>query len=126
MSLEPLFIQAKEDTPEVYLSISEGSRIRGRSLPENAYEFYKPILEWVTQFSSANIKEFTLEICFDYFNSSSGRYLYEMLHRLDNSANKNYYKILWKYEKDDDLMIERGEALQSLCSISFQFIELSS
>lgn len=126
MSLEPLAIPAKDDTPEIYLSTSGVSKIRGRSLPENAYEFYEPILEWVTQFSKSNVKEFTLEIWFDYFNSSSGRYIYEMLHRLDNSVNKNCYKVVWKYEKEDDLMVERGEALQSLCSIPFQFVELNN
>jgi len=126
MKLEPLIIQAKEDTPEIFLSSTEPSRIRGRSLPENAYEFYEPILEWITHFSNSNMKEFTLEIWFDYFNSSTGRYIFEILHRLDKSASKNSYKIIWKYEKDDDLMIERGEALQSLCSISFNFVELSS
>ncbi len=122
--LRTLHIAATGDTPEVYLSVSEPSALTGRSLPENAFNFYHSIVEWVKQFVASDNKEFVLILHFDYFNSSSGRYIYEILNLLDNSHHKNHYTIIWKYEADDDLMIERGEAFQSLCSIPFNFVEV--
>lgn len=121
--LKPLEIIATGDTPEVFLRATETSSLSGRSLPENAYVFYEPILDWIKQLVDSDTKEFTLVFSFDYFNSSSGRYIYEILHLLDKSRNKNHYSITWKYETEDDLMIERGESFQALCSIPFSFVE---
>jgi hypothetical protein len=122
--LIPLQINSTCDTPEVYLSVSEISSFRGRSLPENAFDFYEPILEWVKRMVKMNASTFTLELQLDYFNSSSGRYLYEMLHIMDQSNFRNSYNVIWKYEPDDDLMFERGEAFQALCSLPFHFEEI--
>ncbi len=122
--LNPLRIDSTGETPEVFFSTTEASLLSGRSLPENAYSFYEPLLDWIKQMVDSNTKEFVLVFSFDYFNSSSGRYIYEILHMLDKSRNKNHYSIIWKYEAEDDLMIERGEAFQSLCSIPFDFVEI--
>ncbi|HEY8404020.1 MAG TPA: DUF1987 domain-containing protein [Flavobacteriales bacterium] len=122
--LKPLQINSTSDTPDVFLSISEISSFRGRSLPENAFDFYEPILEWAKRMVKINPPSFTLIFQLDYFNSSSGRYLYEFLHILDKSNYRNSYNIIWRYDPDDDLMHERGQAFQSLCSLPFQFEEV--
>jgi len=122
--MENLRIQATNETPEVLLTVDDVSTISGRSLPENAFDFYEPLLNWIKAMVRTDIKQFTLVLSFDYFNSSSGRYIHEILHQLDRSYNKNGFSVIWKYESEDDLMIERGEAFQSLCSIPFDFVEV--
>jgi hypothetical protein len=45
-------ISATEDTPEVVLNDKEGTfKISGRSLPEDAFWFYNPIVEWLSGYS---------------------------------------------------------------------------
>jgi len=45
--MESLIIQKSEDTPQIEFDLVTGIfSITGRSLPENAIEFYKPILDW--------------------------------------------------------------------------------
>ena len=124
VKLETLYISKTEETPEVHLSADSGnSYISGRSLPENAYEFYLPILDWVKWYAQNINAPLNLELKFDYFNSSSGRYLFELLHVLEQSKYKESYRIVWMVEKEDDLMLEKGEELKSLSDLRFDLIE---
>lgn len=121
MPLVELHISPTEETPEVFLSPDgKPSFIAGRSLPENAHEFYHPVLQWIREHSRNEKTSLQLELKFDYFNSSSGRFLFEILSVLENSGNRSNYSIIWAVESDDDLMLEKGEELKSLIDLSFQ------
>lgn len=120
MDTRPLHIAATEETPEVRLNADGSvSVISGRSLPENAFDFYDPIIQWVKRFTATSSQPLILELRFQYFNSSSGRYLFELLHILEQSKYKQSYKITWLADADDELMSEKGEELKSLCDIPF-------
>jgi hypothetical protein len=121
MLAEKLYIDKTEDTPEINFDLGTGKfSVRGRSLPENAYNFYKPIIE----FLQSAIKEINggtdFEFHLDYFNSSSGRFIYEMLTIIESRASTNSFKINWIVDKEDELMIEKGEELQSLLDLKFE------
>lgn len=117
-----LHIERSEDTPEVSFDASLGMyTISGRSLPENAYNFYQPVIEFVkSHIVKTGIKN-TFTIQLDYFNSSSGRFIFELLTILEEyKLNENNLLVIWRVEKDDELMIEKGEELQSMLKIPFQ------
>lgn len=122
-----LHISQTEDTPEVHFNIETGIfRIIGRSLPENAYNFYQPILSFTSSYLSNHGKTpVALEFKMDYFNSSSGRFIFELLTMIEESKyGKTDFKITWLVESDDELMIEKGEELQSLLDLSFEIQKL--
>jgi hypothetical protein len=117
-----LHIERSEDTPEVSFDASSGMySILGRSLPENAYNFYHPVIDFVkSNIIKTGIKN-TFIIQLDYFNSSSGRFIFELLTVLEEyQLSENTLQVIWKVEKDDELMIEKGEELQSMLKIPFQ------
>ncbi len=121
VELESLHIPATSETPEVNLVADGGlSRIEGKSLPENAFEFYEPVVLWMRQFALRADTPLMLELKFDYFNSSSGRYLFEILNILEQSRHKQSYRIIWRCDKDDELMIDKGEELKSLIDVPFE------
>lgn len=117
-----LNIHSSEDTPEVHFNIDAGEfLIKGRSLPENAFNFYSPIIEFVKSHKLAKGIRNILTIHLDYFNSSSGRFLFELLTILENSEySKESLVIKWVVEADDELMIEKGEELQSMLDLNFE------
>lgn len=96
----------------------------GRSLPENAPQFYSPVFDWCNTFlGNANkdlptIFEFKLE----YFNTSSSKLIYELLKLLSQLPN---LEVHWFYEPDDEDLIEAGEEFSELISAKFKFIEIS-
>ncbi len=125
--IDNLHIAQTEDTPEVYFDVQAGRfRITGRSLPENAYVFYRPILEYVSNFLGINKKSpVEMEFKMDYFNSSSGRFIFELLTMIEESKfGKTDFRVIWNVDVDDELMIEKGEELQSLLDLSFEIKKL--
>lgn len=127
MSTATLYIAKTEETPEVCFDPEKGMySIRGRSLPENAHQFYQPILDWIKWFSPQIKSELVLELEMDYFNSSSGRFLYELLTHLEsNSKARNYITVRWYCELDDELMLEKGEELSQLLELQFEIHHIS-
>jgi hypothetical protein len=120
---EKLHIERTEDTPEVLFDPGAGLfSLVGRSLPENAYNFFKPLIDFTKQYvTSQNGKSTNLTFKLDYFNSSSGRFIFEMLTIFEESYKKHQQvKVKWLVEKDDELMIEKGEELKSLLDMPFE------
>jgi hypothetical protein len=110
------------DTPEVHYQDDAGTlAIRGRSLPEDAWAFYGPLIEWAKALSLKNSERLTIEFFLEYFNSSSGRYLLELLSTLEKKG-KDRVSVVWMVEPDDELMVEKGEEFSSLLEIPFRFV----
>jgi hypothetical protein len=51
--------------------------------------------------------------------SSSGRYILELLSTLEKKGIDNV-KVVWCAEKDDELMVEKGEEFSSLVDLPFE------
>jgi hypothetical protein len=86
--------------------------IEGKSYPENTFDFYKGILEWLTiYFNNTSLnKTLTINIELIYLNSSSLKSYFEMFDIFEEAAKKGLsIKINWIYESDDDIMEEIGE-----------------
>lgn len=117
--IEPLHISRTEDTPEVAFDPqNDAFSISGRSLPEDAYSLYKPLIEWMDAYLETKPSLLSLKINLDYFNSSSGRYILELLACLEE--RRDAVRIVWLCEKEDELMIEKGEEFKSLVDLPFE------
>lgn len=114
MSHNPLIINATEDTPLVKLeSNTDKNRIliQGVSMPENAFEFYTPLFESVSNYfkSYANT---TMEIKLDYMNSMSNKQVLKLIWTLFEKSSD--LKVIWKYAKNDELIKIKGEEIKSI------------
>ncbi|MFT5184824.1 MAG: hypothetical protein ACI84C_001959, partial [Flavobacteriales bacterium] len=50
--MEDIRIQGSPKTPTVNFISSEGLlEIKGRSIPENSIEFYKPLIDWIESYA---------------------------------------------------------------------------
>ncbi|MBK8805464.1 MAG: DUF1987 domain-containing protein [Bacteroidales bacterium] len=126
--MESLIIKRTEDTPEVEFSIKTGVfKISGRSLPENAIEFYKPIFAWVDEAlkSSAN-RDINVEIRLEYFNTASSKQIAKLFLLLENFIETNNISIKWYYEREDNDMLISGSQYAKFLNLSFTFIEFDS
>ena len=125
--IKPIILGKTEKTPEVILDKDNSVfHISGRSIVENAHEFYSPILSWFTEyFKSPNT---TTELVFnlDYLNSSTSLQIMKMIFIFEDNKNKNDLKVIWKHESDDEMSRERGEELQLSTEINFELITTES
>jgi hypothetical protein len=128
--MENLLIEASKKTPLVSFDINTGVfKIKGRSVPENTYEFYDPIMHWIAEFSENPNPSIVLKIELDYFNTSSSKFLFELLKKTKNIKNTNSncdLKIEWYFEDGDDEMKESGQDFMDLLGIPFELICISN
>ena len=51
--MEDLKQEGSAKTPEVEFNASGELLLKGRSIPENSIEFYKPLIEWIESYSES-------------------------------------------------------------------------
>lgn len=123
MGVQSLYIEKTEETPEVDFSLEAGRlMLSGRSLPEDAFSFYKPLIHWVEHNAEHLNGQLLVEINLDYFNSSSGRYLMELLTKLETGVKGSAEsKIIWVAEEGDEIMLDKGVEFASIITLPFEF-----
>ncbi len=115
---EIIIIEQSSDSPFVEFNPNKGTlSIHGKSLLENTYDFYGPVLEAVKGFVNDEFSPLTVDVRFDYLNSSTSRYFMELLMILENSDAD--HEIKWYYEEGDDVIEEKGEQFKSLAELEF-------
>ncbi len=107
-----LYIQATKYTPEV--NFDEQSyimNISGKSYPENTFQYYKPIIDWVESFlANSQNKLITFNLDLEYLNSSSLKAYFDMFDILEIAyENGKSISINWLFDKDNDIAQETGE-----------------
>ncbi len=126
MSYKPLYINPTDETPQVILD-PENNRFEfvGNSYPENSTKFYSPILNWMKEFIDSSPKQdLSVDFNFDYFNTSSAKYILEILRLIQDHQDKgNKCLIRWYYFQDDTDMLEAGEDYQMTITVPFEIIE---
>ncbi len=126
--METLSLQGSPKTPTVEMNAETGViEIKGRSIPENSIDFYRPVVDWLDKYSENPANETVVNIQLEYFNTSSSKCILDVFKKLETVYKKNGEKgviINWYYEEDDEDMLEAGEDYQSILKIPFKMIEL--
>ncbi len=119
MTLETKRIEATKTTPEVFLS--EGLiEIRGRSIPESAADFYRPIEEWVSEYVSRHDIKTRVVLSFDFINTASTKWVYGIIKKLALYRDVHDRVLIeWFYENGDDELFELGQIIRSFIDCPF-------
>jgi hypothetical protein len=124
--MDSIFIEGTPKTPNINFDGEKGSLLlKGRSIPENSIEFYKPLVDWLDAYSGTPQPKTVCDVQLEYFNTSSSKCLLDLFKKME-SMNKNGNEIVinWYYEEDDEDMLEAGEDYQSIINVPFKMIEL--
>ena len=134
--MNSLIIPATDFTPKVNFILETGQlEISGISRPEDVAGFYEEPLNWLSRFEETILKsekryEFQdLHLIFQlsYFNSSSSKYIIQMLRHIKNLIGQGIpVTIDWFYEEGDEKMLEDGEDLAEAVELDFNYIELKN
>lgn len=124
--MEPLIIEGTPKTPTVRFNAKEGVvEIKGRSIPENSVEFYKPLVDWLEEYKKNPKPKTIVNIQLEYFNTSSSKCILDVFKKLEAIYKaKHDVEINWYYEEDDEDMLEAGEDYESIIRIPFKMVEI--
>ncbi len=125
--MEALNISATDQTPKIVLDANTGVfEIAGKAISNNADVFFKPILNWLSDYSKNPKQETNVTIKLDYFNISSSKRILFIFYKLNEIVeNGNQVNIKWFYHEDEDDMYEVGKDFAYMVKIPFEFIEYS-
>jgi hypothetical protein len=124
--MENLSIEGTAKTPTVKFDASTGIiEIKGRSIPENSIEFYKPLVDWLEKYGEGAASQTQVNVQLEYFNTSSSKCILDVFKKLESiHKTKSEVLINWYYEEDDEDMLEAGEDYESIIRVPFKMIEI--
>ena len=132
--MQKLHIQQTHTSPEIYFSPEENKfTIRGTSAPEDVRALYYPVIEWIRIFIDdvldGEFKEFNADnplrfrIDLSYFNSSSAKFLFDILTELKRLHSSGTPVLIeWYFEEGDPDMEDAGNDISLLVGLEFSYI----
>ncbi|MBX3165649.1 MAG: DUF1987 domain-containing protein [Bacteroidetes bacterium] len=120
--MEKYAVEGTPKTPSIKFDLANGVlEIKGRSIPENSIEFYKPLVDALDKYAVATKPATTVNVQLEYFNTSSSKCILDVFKKLE-SINKSgsAVTINWHYEEDDEDMLEAGEDYQAIINVPFK------
>lgn len=97
--------------------------MEGSSYPENALDFFGPIINWIKDYIAQVNQTMVINIRLNYLNTSSTKCILDIFEILEQ-----YYKdggdvrINWYYAEDDEDIMETGEELGEDFDFPIEFI----
>lgn len=125
--METISIEGTPKTPTITFDINKGFlEIRGRSIPENSIEFYKPLVDWLEKYATKPQMNTNVNIQLEYFNTSSSKCILDVFKKLE-AINKSGSQVIinWFYEEDDEDMLEAGEDYQAIINVPFKMVQVT-
>lgn len=115
-------IAATASTPTVNADPAANTlEMRGDSYPENSFEFFSPIVQWVQAHLSALDSQLRLDLHLLYLNTSSVRAMMDIFELLEDAHNDGHaISVFWYYDKDNERIAELAEEFKEDCTFSFE------
>lgn len=121
-----LELEATGKTPSVRLDPDSGSlTITGTSIPENADRFYTPVFDAVDRYCQRPSARTTVRVSLRYFNTSTAKYLLDLLKRLEDihASGASKVHLEWCHAPGDLDMAETGRDYKALLDFPVKLVE---
>jgi hypothetical protein len=108
--MKNLSLEETRYTPKITLDTNGIISLVGKSYPENTFEFYAPVIDWVKEYFETSAKEITtinMEII--YFNSSSSKVFFDFFDLLEEYNDECNIEINWIFDDENESAEEAGE-----------------
>lgn len=127
--MKSLIIRGTKSTPTVVLDPAHDHFIfAGNSLPENASEFFAPVIEWLRTNNEALASGRNFIFRLSYFSTSSMKAFYMVLNLIREASimQGKAHTISWQIEDDDEFMSEAAENFEELLGMSLERVPLTA
>ena len=118
-------IEGSPKTPTVNFNHETGVlSVKGRSIPENSIEFYKPLIDWIDNYSASPADKTVINIQLEYFNTSSSKCILDFLRKLEKLKQMNVgVKVFWFYDGRDEDMEEVGQDFKEILDLDIELVQ---
>ncbi|MDT8310190.1 MAG: biofilm regulation phosphoprotein SiaC [Methylophaga sp.] len=122
MNLQTLFLEQTKNTPKVHADPATGLfTIDGDSYPENSYDFFAPVFEWVEQFLTETGKKLVMHLQIAYMNTSSVKAMMDLFDMMEDAfGSGKKVEVVWFYDPRNERVIEMVEEFMEDCTFPFE------
>ena len=132
--MQELYLPPTATSPEILFSPEEKVfSIRGISSPEDVRGIYYPVIEWLKNYVNSLLESkstvyssnvpLKLQVDLEYFNSSSAKFLYDILLELKRLiASGIHVAVEWIYDEEDTDLQETGSDIATLVEMDFTYV----
>lgn len=122
--METLVILETKYTPKIELNTNGTLSFIGKSYPENSFEFYAPITQWIEDYFEVPNENTTINFKIIYFNSSSSKLFFDLFDFFEQQKEKSNIVINWIYDAMNESALEAGEDfIEDFETLNIQLIE---
>jgi hypothetical protein len=119
-----LNIAGTQSTPAIVTDGAAGTVVMtGDSYPENSFELFGPVIQWVEQYLGSVRKPLKLELELLYLNTSSIKAMMEIFDVLEAAhAERHDVSVIWYYDRRNERVGELAEEFREDCTFPFAVI----
>ena len=125
-TIQDIILEATRSTPEVRFDSATGKlSVCGQSYPENAFAFYRPLLQWLDEYFEQADPEAvtTVELRLPYINTTSAKCLLMLFEKLEAAHEEGRsVSIRWLYDEDNESELECAEEFKEDLTLPFDIV----
>lgn len=117
-------IAGTQSTPEIRSDWEAGVLyMQGDSYPENSFELFGQVLDWIEQFLREADRPLTLELHLLYLNTSSIKALMDIFDQLEAAHGEGKpVQVKWLYDPRNERVAELAEEFKEDCTFPFDIL----
>lgn len=108
-------------TPAVHADRAAGRvSMAGESYPENPFEFFQPLIDWIGDYLDAETRPLELVLALIYLNTSSIRAMMDIFDRMEEAHRAGRaVRVRWTYAPENERVGELAEEFREDCTFPF-------
>ncbi len=117
-------IPGTQSTPAIQGDWAQGIlSMQGDSYPENSYELFHQVFEWVEHFLKEAARPLTLELKLLYLNTSSIKAMMDIFDLLEEAHHQHKpVAVNWRYDPRNERVAELAEEFKEDCTFPFAIL----
>lgn len=123
--MENLMIAGTQSTPEIHCDKDTCIvEMRGDSYPENSYELFSPVMDWVEAALADSAQPLLLKLHLLYLNTSSVKAMMDIFDMLEDAHGKGReVAVNWYYDEQNERVAELADEFREDCTFPFTIVE---
>ncbi len=119
--IHDLELRQTSSTPLVLADQDQGRiTMAGDSYPENPFEFFQPIIDWIENYLSQDTRPLHLELALVYLNTSSIRAMMDIFDRMEEAfQHGREVSVHWTFDPENERVGELADEFKEDCTFPF-------
>ena len=117
-------LPGSQSTPAIQSDWAAGSiSMQGDSYPENSFELFHPVFDWIERFLAEAERPLSLELRLLYLNTSSIKAMMEIFDLLEGAHQQGKsVAVNWYYDRQNERVVELAEEFKEDCTFPFSIL----